>query len=87
MKFPNIEEEEIVSVIKNMKNGKATGVDGISAELMKLLIKDDEIRKHIVKCFNSVLRGPSGETSMANNNHTNSIWDGFQHPYKLPHLD
>ena len=56
MKFPNIEEEEIVSVIKNMKNGKATGVDGISAELMKLLIKDDEIRKHIVKCFNKVLK-------------------------------
>ena len=40
MKFPNI-EEEIVSVIKNMKNERATGVDGISAELMKLLIKDD----------------------------------------------
>ena len=34
-----------------------------------------------------LLRGPSGETSMANNNHTNSIWDGFQHPYELPHLD
>ena len=38
-----------------MKNGKATGIDGISAELMKQLIKDDEIRKHIVKCFNRVL--------------------------------
>ena len=55
MKFPKIEEEEIVSVIKNMKNGKATGVDVISAELMKLPIKDDEIRRHIVKCFNKVL--------------------------------
>ena len=56
MRFPHIEEEEIVSVIGKMKNGKATGVDGISAELMKLLIKDDEIRKHIVKCFNRVLK-------------------------------
>ena len=33
------------------------------------------------------LRGSSRETSMANNKHTNSIWDGFQHPYKFPHLD
>ena len=56
MKFPQIEEEEIISVIGKMKNGKATGVDGISAELMKLLIKDEDVRKNMVKCFNNVLK-------------------------------
>ena len=56
MKFPQIEEEEMISVIGKMKNGKATGVDGISAELMKLLIKDVDVRKHMVKCFNNVLK-------------------------------
>ena len=35
MKFPKIHEEELIETIKNMKNGKATGIDGISAELMK----------------------------------------------------
>ena len=39
MKFPVIREEEMMNVIKNMKNGKAAGVDGISAELMKSITK------------------------------------------------
>ena len=39
-----------------MKNGKASGVDGISAELMKFLMKDDQIRKYTVKCFNNALK-------------------------------
>ena len=38
-----------------MKNGKATGIDGISAKLMKHMIKDDEIKMHMLKCFNRVL--------------------------------
>ena len=44
MKFPTIEETELVNVINNMKNGKASDIDGISAELMKILIKDERIR-------------------------------------------
>ena len=39
-----------------MRNGKAAGVDGIKSELMKYIIKDDEIRKHTTKCFNSILK-------------------------------
>merc|ERR1712055_1133296 len=50
MKFPIIEEEELMIVIKNMKNGKAAGIDRISAELMKHITKNDEIRKYMVKC-------------------------------------
>ena len=38
MKFPIIQEEELINVIRNMKNGKATGVDGVNAELMKYKI-------------------------------------------------
>ena len=44
MKLPVIEEEELLGVIRNMKNGKASRVDGISAELMKFLMKDEKIR-------------------------------------------
>ena len=56
MKLPIIEEEELVGVIRNMKNGKASGIDGISAELMKFLIKDDQIKKYTLKCFNNSLK-------------------------------
>merc|ERR1711874_252527 len=44
MKFPVIEEEEMMDLIKKMKNGKAAGVDGISAELMKFITKIEEIK-------------------------------------------
>ena len=40
MKFPVIEEEEMMDVIKKMKNGKAAGVDGVSAELIKYITKN-----------------------------------------------
>jgi len=56
MKFPQISEEELTNVVRNMKNGKASGVDGISAELMKYVVKDVNIRKHMLKCFNNVLK-------------------------------
>ena len=56
MKFPTIEEKENTKTINNMKNGKASGIDGISAELMKFLIKDEEIRKYASKCFNNALK-------------------------------
>ena len=56
MKFPIIREEEMMTVIKNMKNGKAAGVDGVSAELMKFITKNEDIRKYMLKCFNNVLK-------------------------------
>ena len=40
MKLPLIREEEMMDVIKKMKNGKAAGVDGVSAELMKFITKN-----------------------------------------------
>ena len=40
MKLPVI-EEDMMDVIKKMKNGKAAGVDGISAELMKFITKNE----------------------------------------------
>ena len=56
MKFPIIEEKEFINAINKMKNGKASGIDGISAEIMKFLIKDEEIRKYALKCFNNALK-------------------------------
>ena len=55
MKTPTISEEEFVKVIKNMKNGKASGVDNIPAELMKHLIKNEKARTYLLKCFNKAL--------------------------------
>ena len=55
MEAPHISEEEFVKVINNMQNGKASGIDNISAELMKSLIKNDEIRRYLLKCFNKAL--------------------------------
>ena len=40
MEAPVIISKELVDVISNMKNGKASGVDGIPAELMKHIIKN-----------------------------------------------
>ena len=56
MRFTIIEEKEFIKTINNMKNGKALGIDGISAELMKFLIKDEEIWKYALKYFNNALK-------------------------------
>ena len=40
MENPVITSKEFTDVIKNMKNGKASGIDGIPAELMKHIIKN-----------------------------------------------
>ena len=56
METPTITEKDFVEVIKNMKNGKAAGTDGVPAELMKHLIKNENIRNFLVKCFNNVLK-------------------------------
>ena len=45
METPVITDKEFVNVIKCMKNGKATGVDDVPAELMKHLIKNLKIKK------------------------------------------
>ena len=39
-----------------MKNGNTSGVDGISAELMKFLMKDERIRMYTLKCFNNAMK-------------------------------
>ena len=55
MEAPIISEEEFVKTINDMKNGKASGIDNIPAELMKSLIRNDEIRIYLLKCFNKAL--------------------------------
>ena len=55
MENPVISEKELVDTINNMKNNKATGVDNIPAEVMKALIKDDQIRNYLLKCFNRAI--------------------------------
>merc|ERR1712050_95748 len=55
MENPVITEKEFVDTINNMKNGKATGVDNIPAEVMKALIKDNSIKEYFLKCFNNAL--------------------------------
>ena len=55
METPIISEKEFVDTINDMKNSKASGIDNIPAELMKALIKNDEIRVYLLKCFNRAL--------------------------------
>ena len=55
MKLPVMTEDELVDIVRKMKNGKAAGIDGIWAELMKYIVRNDTIRKHILKCCNKVL--------------------------------
>ena len=61
MKFPIIEEEELVTTINNMRNGKAAGIYGIKSELMKYIIMDEEIKKYTTKCYNSILKEKTHE--------------------------
>merc|ERR1712179_715468 len=56
MEDPVISEEEFLKVIMDMKNGKASGIDEIPAELMKYIIKNKVIRSYLVKCFNKALK-------------------------------
>ena len=55
MENPVITDKEFIDTINNMKNNKATGVDNIPAEVMKALIKDDQVRSYLLKCFNRAL--------------------------------
>merc|ERR1711874_956420 len=55
MENPIIEEKEFVDVINRMKNGRASGVDDIPAEAMKVMIRDKDILRYLLKCFNRAL--------------------------------
>ena len=55
MKEPVMTEEELVKIVNNQRNGKAAGVDGVKAELLKHLIKNKLIREHLLKCCNRCL--------------------------------
>merc|ERR1711881_315082 len=48
-------EKEFVDTINNMKNGKASGIDNIPAEVMKALIKDNTVKEYLLKCYNNAL--------------------------------
>ena len=50
-----------------MKNVKAARIDGISAELMKHITKNEEIRKYMVKCINNVLKEKIQEDWLTSN--------------------
>merc|ERR1711895_56589 len=55
MENPIIEEKEFRDVINDMKNGRASGVDDIPAEAMKVMIKDKDVLRYLLKCFNRAL--------------------------------
>ena len=55
MEDPVIAEKELVDTINKMKNNKATGIDNVPAEVMKVFIKDETVRKYLLKCFNKAL--------------------------------
>ena len=48
MENPIINEKEFVNTIKNMKNGRASGVDNIPAELMKVLIRLEDTKQYLL---------------------------------------
>ena len=50
MKEPKMTEKELVTIVNGQKNGKAAGVDGVRAELLKSLIKNSTIREYLLKC-------------------------------------
>ena len=56
MENPIITEKEFLDVIKEMKNGKATGIDEIPAELMKFIVKNKDICDYLLKCFNHAIK-------------------------------
>ena len=55
MECPAITVKELEDTVNNMKNNKASGVDNIPAEVMKALLKDNEAKQYILKCFNKAI--------------------------------
>ena len=56
MPFPEMKEENLVRIIKKQKNGKAAGVDGIKAEMMKFITRNRKIRRGLLNAFNKCLK-------------------------------
>ena len=54
--IPNNQRRGTNKCSKNIKNGKATGVNGVMAKLMKFIIMNNDIKKYMLKCFNNVLK-------------------------------
>ena len=55
MKEPIMKEEELVEIVNKQRNGKAAGVDGIKAEIIKHLIKNEKIREYLLEWFNKCI--------------------------------
>ena len=51
MERPIMKKEELIKLVQNQKNGKAAGVDGIKAEMMKHMLKNNRIRKTLLRAF------------------------------------
>ena len=49
MTNPIMKDEDLIRLVNKQKNVKAAGVDGIKAEVMKHMIKNDRIRKALLK--------------------------------------
>ena len=43
---PTMTEDDLIRLVQKQKNGKAVGVDGIKAEVMKYMIKKNRIKRH-----------------------------------------
>ena len=44
MSIPIITEEELLERARELKNGKAAGIDGVKGEVIKRMIKDKKMR-------------------------------------------
>ena len=55
MKIPIMTEDDLTNIMKNLRNGKAVGIDVMTTEMMECLLNNQEIRKHAIKCFNRAL--------------------------------
>ena len=53
-KFPEITQDEVEFSLRNFKNGKSPGEDGIQSELLKL--GGEEIHKVLAKLYNECLK-------------------------------
>ena len=49
-----ISKQEVIVAVKNMKVGKAPGLDGIGADIYKKLLKSDDIVDLFTSYFNKI---------------------------------
>ena len=55
MEEPVMTEKNLTRLVNKQRNGKAAGVDGEKAEVMKQLIKNNRIKKALLRAFNCSL--------------------------------